>query len=128
MEAESDSLHPDDLLAQLGWVRALARSLILDPDVTDDVLQEVCLLALQEAPRQARTGPRLRAWLATATRTLARHVRRADDRRARREQAAAAHEALPSTSDVAEQREALRNLVDAITSLDEPYYTAVVER
>jgi RNA polymerase sigma factor (sigma-70 family) len=128
MHSDDETLRPDELLAQLGWVRALARNLVTDPEVTDDVLQQVCLLALQKAPAEARTGPRLRAWLATATRTLAWHAARADRRRVRREQAAAQPEALPSTVDIAAHREALRGLVDAVTSLEEPYYSVVVAR
>src|SRR5262245_11601004 len=128
MDSRDDTLLPDELLAQLGWVRALARSLVADPDVTDDVLQQVCLLALRKAPREAAGGPRLRAWLATVTRRLALHAGRAESRRARRESIAARPEALPSTADVAVHREALRRLVDAVTALEEPYYSAVVGR
>jgi RNA polymerase sigma factor (sigma-70 family) len=128
MGSHDESPRPDELLAQLGWVRALARRLVADPEVTDDVLQQVCLLALQQPPDEARTGPRLRAWLATATRHLALHATRADGRRRRREQAAAQPEALPSTADVATHREALRRLVEAVTSLEEPSYSVIVAR
>ena len=96
--------------------------------MTDDVLQQVCLLALQRAPGEARTGPRLRAWLATVTRHLAGHVARSEFRRVRREQAAAQREALPSTVDIAAHREALRHLVGAVTALEEPYYSVIVAR
>jgi RNA polymerase sigma factor (sigma-70 family) len=126
MDSRESSLRPDELLAQLGWVRALARSLVADPDVTDDVLQQVCLLALERAPSGARTGPRLRAWLAAVTRSLAGRSARSDARRRRREQLAAQPEALPSTETVATHREVLRQLVDAVTSLEEPYYSVVV--
>jgi RNA polymerase sigma factor (sigma-70 family) len=126
MDSRSDTIPPEELLAQLGWVRALARSLVADPDVSDDVLQQVCLLALQKAPREG--GPRLRAWLATVTRRLAHHAHRASVRRQRREEAAALPEALASTADVALRREALRGLVDAVTSLDEPAYAVIVAR
>ena len=128
MDSHDESIRPDELLAQLGWVRALARSLVFDPDMTDDVLQQVCVLALQKAPRDARTGPRLRAWLAAVTRSLVRRSARADARRVRREQAAAQREALPSTSDIAEHRDALRKLIDAVTGLEEPYFSAIVAR
>ncbi len=128
MTPDHERIRPDDLLPQLGWVRALARNLVADPDVTDDVLQQVCLLALQRTPRDAREGPRLRAWLAAVTRTLARHSYRSDVRRNRREEAAALPESLPSTIDVAAHREALRRLVDALTQLEEPYYSVVIAR
>ena len=128
MDSHGDNVRSDELLAQLGWIRALARNLVTEPDMTDDVLQQVCLLALQKAPHDAGTGPRLRAWLATVTRRLAQHTGRAERRRQRREHAAARPEALPSTADIAVHREALRALVDAMTSLEEPYYSVVVAR
>ncbi|HTE04740.1 MAG TPA: sigma-70 family RNA polymerase sigma factor, partial [Planctomycetota bacterium] len=128
MDAHGDTLQPHELLAELGWVRALARSLVLDPDVTDDVLQQVCLLALQKVPRGARTGPRLRAWLAAVTRSLARRTQRSDLRRRRRELAAAQPEALPSTAELAAHREALQGLVAAVTTLQEPYFSAIMAR
>ncbi|HEX5010848.1 MAG TPA: sigma-70 family RNA polymerase sigma factor [Planctomycetota bacterium] len=128
MDSRHESLRPDELLAQLGWVRALARSLVLDPDVTDDVLQQVCLLALQNAPREASTGPKLRAWLAAVTRSLAFRSSRSDVRRRRRERAAAQADSQPSTVTIAAHREAFRQLVDAVMGLDEPYYSAIVAR
>ncbi|HEX5010847.1 MAG TPA: sigma-70 family RNA polymerase sigma factor [Planctomycetota bacterium] len=128
MDADGDALRSDELLAQLGWVRALAQRLVADPDVTDEVLQQVCLLALQRTPPDARTGPRLRAWLATATRRLAEHAGRSSARRQRREQAAARPEVLPSTIDVAVHREALRSLVEAMSGLEEAAYSLLVAR
>ena len=128
MDADQRAIEEHELLSQLGWVRALARSLILDPDLADDVLQQVCLVALQQAPSDASRGPRLRAWLAAVTRSLVRRTARTDFRRHRREQIVASGEAQPSTFDVAARREALRALVDAVASLEEPHFSSVVER
>ncbi|HEX5011448.1 MAG TPA: sigma-70 family RNA polymerase sigma factor [Planctomycetota bacterium] len=128
MESHGETHAADELLAQLGWVRALAQSLVRDPDVADEVLQRVCLLALQKAPRERRSGLTLQAWLATVTRRLAWHGSRADRRRQRHERGAARPEALPSTVDDAVHREALRGLVEAVTSLEQPYYSAIVAR
>jgi hypothetical protein len=41
---------PDALLADLGWLRALARSLARDPALGDDLAQEACLQALRHEP------------------------------------------------------------------------------
>jgi RNA polymerase sigma factor (sigma-70 family) len=128
MDTDGDTIRPDELLAQLGWVRALARSLVSDPGMTDDVLQQVCLLALQKAPRGARTGAGLRAWLSVVTRSLARRSARSHVRRVRREQAAARPERLPSTVEIAAQREALTALVGAVAGLEGLYFTVIVER
>jgi RNA polymerase sigma-70 factor (ECF subfamily) len=118
----------DELLAQLGWMRALALRLVRDPDVADDVLQRACLLALQQSPDHVRTGERLRAWLASVTRRTVGHAWRSERRRSRREQVAARPEALPATVDLAARREILRQLVQAVTALDEPYFSTLVRR
>src|SRR6185295_13704224 len=128
MDGQRASIRADELLSQLGWVRALARSLVLDPDQADDVLQQVCLLALERVPDEAREGPRLRAWLAAVTRRLAGRRARTEARRLRREHAAARSEKLPSTLELAQRREALHALVDAVTSIEEPYAGTLVAR
>jgi len=124
----SPSVRPEDLLQQLGWVSALAASLLRDPGMADDVLQQVCLLALQRGPDSSRGVRGLRAWLASVTRRLVLHSGRAEARRLRRERAAARPEALPSTIDSVQRREALRSLVDALSGLEEPYNTTIVQR
>ena len=57
--------HPnvtlEELLAHAGWVHALARSLIRDPDDAADVAQEAWVSALTSPPAHA-SG--LRAWFA----------------------------------------------------------------
>ena len=118
----------DELLAQLGWMRTLARRLARDSDVADDVLQRACLLALQRPAEVASGGAGLRAWLSVVLRRLAGHRRREDARRASREQAAASREALPATIDVAARREILRKLVEALTTLEEPGFSTLVRR
>ena len=118
----------DRLVAQLGWVAALAQRLVADPHVADDVLQRVCLLALQRPPHRAPDERSLRAWLGAVTRRLVRHARRAERRRARREELAARPERLPAAGDTAAQREHLSLLVAALTSLDDPDFSALVLR
>jgi RNA polymerase sigma-70 factor (ECF subfamily) len=127
MDPHDHGIRPDELVSQLGWVRALARSLVFEPDMADELLQQVCLLALQRPPRQ-REGAGLRAWLASATRRLASRSARSETRRRRREQRAARPEAAPDTSDIAATRDELRRLVEVVTGLEEPYFTAIVER
>ncbi|GEM_PF-2232972 len=118
----------EQLLAQLGWVKALAHRLVVDPNVADDVLQRVCLLALENPPRDLSGEQGLRRWLSSATRRLVHHSQRSQSRRARRERGAARPEELPSTATVAERRELMRTLVDALTGLDEPYFTVLTLR
>ena len=58
----------EDLLKHAAFVRALARSLLLDPHAADDVVQETWLRALEAPPRHAGN---LRGWL---SRVVSRQV------------------------------------------------------
>ena len=73
MSDPSHSLSDADLeklLAQRGWVRRLAASLVADAGLADDVAQESWLAALRHPPRHAQN---LRSWLSTLVRNTARH-------------------------------------------------------
>src|SRR5262245_26558486 len=51
---------PEALLSHLGWLQALARRLVRDDDLADDLVQETLLTAVKRPPRDAgATG----AWL-----------------------------------------------------------------
>jgi len=54
----------EDLLKHAAFVRAMARSLLLDPHAADDVVQETWLTALEAPPRHAEN---LRGWLTRQT-------------------------------------------------------------
>ena len=57
----TDSEVPlESLLEHNTWMRGLARGLLYDKSLTDDVLQEVYVAALKTPPRSERT---LTAWL-----------------------------------------------------------------
>lgn len=130
MEPSPPKFSADDLLAQLGWVKALAHRLVVDPNVADDVLQRVCLIALQKPPANVSGEGGLRRWLSTLTRRQARHVGRAEWRRAAREQrvAQATADALPATVDVAARREILQALVQAVAELDDKDLSVLTQR
>ncbi|MDC0666302.1 sigma-70 family RNA polymerase sigma factor [Nannocystis radixulma] len=74
-------------LADLQWLRQFARVLARDADEADDLVQEALVATWKHGP--AREGS-LRPWLATVVRNLFRMRLRADARRERREQEAAA--------------------------------------
>jgi len=116
---------PESLVAHAGFIRNVARKLLLDDHEVDDVVQQTLLAALQKPP--TRPGP-LKPWLATVARNLARMRRRTEGRIDRREQAAARPEAMPATGEIAARLETQRKLVEAVTSLDEPYRDVVVLR
>ena len=89
---------PDALVAHAGFIRAVARKLLLDDHEVDDVVQQTLLAAIEKPP--ARPGP-LKPWLATVARNLARMRRRTEGRIDRREQAAARPESMPATGEIA---------------------------
>ncbi|MEM7309621.1 MAG: sigma-70 family RNA polymerase sigma factor [Planctomycetota bacterium] len=113
------------LLAHAGSLRTLARRILGDEAAAEDVVQETWVVALERPPGRRE---RLPGWLGTVARTLALKRLRADGRRREREERAARGTRLPSTSDTAEKRQALRRMTDAVLTLEEPYQTAILLR
>ncbi|MEW6747778.1 MAG: sigma-70 family RNA polymerase sigma factor [Planctomycetota bacterium] len=124
--SDQPSTHPiEAMLAHERWVRALARSLVLDEADSDDVVQQAWIAALRSPPGAGRG---VRGWLATVVRNAARTLRRDEDRRRSREQAAARPESLPSTAELVEEAHLRRHLVAEVLRLDEPYRSTVLLR
>ena len=121
-------LDPDLLASQTDWLRRLARRLVRNEDLAEDVVQETMLHALQRPPTGTSSESGLRAWLSGVARNLARMSRRTEGRRVARESAYAtsrrAH--APASDDVVERATQARRLMDAVLSLDEPYRRAVL--
>jgi RNA polymerase sigma factor (sigma-70 family) len=115
----------DELLRHAPWMRALARSLVLDDATADDVTQDAWVVALEHPPRATAS---LGGWLATVVRSLVARRARGESRRRARERAAAATEALESTDDVVARAGIHRRLVDAVLALDEPYRSTLLLR
>jgi RNA polymerase sigma factor (sigma-70 family) len=106
------------LLADVTWVRDLARNLVRDAVMADDAAQEAWLAALKQTQ-----GPRtsLRAWLGGATRNAVRKAYRSEGRRQVHEEAAARPERTPSTAEVVEGLSTQLTVARAVNVLDEPY-------
>jgi RNA polymerase sigma-70 factor (ECF subfamily) len=113
------------LAADARWVRALAHSLVADPALADDLVQDTWLAACQSGERPA--GPR-RGWLRTILRRKLFERRREQAARVDRERHSARREALPSTLEIVERAAVHRDLVQAVLELDEPYRTTVLCR
>lgn len=130
-ETATRMLHPqpenqlESLLSQAGWIRALARELVADPDLVDEIEQRTLLAGIGRAPSE---GVALRSWLARVVRNFARQALRAASRRARHEELAARRESQPSASELVERAAVQRALVDAVMALREPYRTTVLLR
>ena len=122
MDSEVD---PEALLAYTGQVRRLARSLLQDRDLAEDVAQDAILAGLRSGPRDPGL---LGAWLAAVVRNLGRRAVRSRGRRRERERGAARPEALPSASVLAARAEGYRRVVAAVLALAEPYRSTVLLR
>lgn len=128
MEPTVSPLDADRLASQTEWLRRLARRLVRDRDLAEDVVQETLLVALQRPPREATTESGLRAWLTGVAQNLARMTRRSEGRRSLRESKYATSRTTtgPAIDDVVERAVQARKLVDAVLALDEPYRSAVL--
>jgi RNA polymerase sigma-70 factor (ECF subfamily) len=121
--AHTQNLHA--LLDQTGWIHALARRLVADPHLADDLAQQTWVSALEQEPDGR--GP-LRGWLATVMRNHLSKARRAEGNRATRERGVSRAEREPGALDVVEKAETHRNLVLAVLALDEPYRSTLLMR
>lgn len=121
--------EPHDLHAELhrhaGALRRIARELVRDADVADDVAQDTVRAAL--AAENLQPGP-LGGWLQRTLENFVRQWRRSERRRRAR------HAELPSPAtvrtplEVLDRRETLAALTEAVLGLAEPYQTAVFLR
>ena len=125
MEAIPDAVNTEALLAHADWVRALARTLVADPNRADDVAQEAWVAALENPPRDARN---LRGWFASVVRNAASQARRSETRRTAREQAAAREEGVPDTAELVARASLQRDLVGHVLALEEPYRRTILLR
>lgn len=115
----------DTLLRHAGWMRSLARSLVADPNVADDLVQDTWVAALEHPPEE---GGSPRRWLSAVLRNFAREQRRRTAHRAQREEKSARPEAIASAHDAVASALLQRSLVEAVLVLEEPYRDVIVWR
>lgn len=113
---------PETLLADAAWVRRLARGMLGDEHLADDVAQEAWLSALATRPRS------LRAWLRKVVRNLAITQMRRARSRLDRERRVARPDVAPPVDVLVERAELQRRLVDAVLGLDRPHRDVVLLR
>lgn len=118
-------VHPESLLEHEVELRALARRLVDDPDLADDLVQETYLTAIRaDRPPLGRTwAGRLREIL----RVKARYARRQRDRRPSSELVEPSTAKKPDLRDDEIER-MLLVLADEVEKLDEPYATTIRQR
>ncbi len=114
-----------DLLANDARVRALARHLVADEHLAEDIVQDAWVTALERPP--ARAGS-FKAWLERVVRNLVLMRERSAGRRREHECVAARPVRLPALSELREHEEIRRRVVETVFSLEEPYQSAVLYR
>jgi RNA polymerase sigma factor (sigma-70 family) len=121
------AMNPEELLSHADFVRSLARRLVGDQHLADDVSQEACAAALTHPPS---TGVHLRAWLARVMVNFSRKHYRGEKRLKARERASVATsaEAAPSAAAIAAREEIRSLVVEAVQSLDEPWRSTILLR
>jgi len=118
-------IDSEKLLEQTAWIRALARSLVADPHLAEDLAQDTCVAALERPPADSRN---LRGWLAAVLRNLHLQSVRTQTRRLEREERAARGDAQLGALDVLERAALHRELYEAVMALSEPNRTAILLR
>lgn len=123
MSPDPRTLPIETLLADAGWVRALARRLVRDPSAADDLAQDALVAAWRHPPH---VDTNARSWLARVVRNLVRQRRRSETARERREQG----RPHPRTHehDLVERAELAQRLARHVLALEEPYRTTVLQR
>lgn len=111
----------DDLARETALLRRIARGIVLEPGLAEDAVQEAWLAALRARPAAEHLG----GWMNEAVRRIAHGMRRGQARRTARERAASRPESIAGADEAASRVELLRELLDALRSLEEPYRTAV---
>ena len=132
-------VDPELLTAQTAWVRALARSLVRDVHLADELAQEALVAAL-ESSQEAAGGKsrgdespgawdegRLRGWLRAVLRNRASSHRRKSSTREARERSVARPEACLDER-LEERATEARRLVEEVMELAEPYRSTVILR
>ncbi|MEO0650283.1 MAG: sigma-70 family RNA polymerase sigma factor [Planctomycetota bacterium] len=118
---EPRRLDPEQLSTELGWLRSLARQLVRDDAVADDLVQDTLVVALER-------GRGERSWLAGVIRNLDLRRRRGEGRRAVRERHGARPEQVDGPGALQAELQAQADLVQQVLALDEPYRHTLMRR
>ena len=121
---DSPPITTEALLSHASWVRKLARRLVRDPGLADDLVQDTWLEAVENPPRN---GASARGWLATVLRRRLSRRTREDSSRQRREAAVARPDA-ERPDDLLARLEAHQRLVACVHQLSDPYRSVVLLR
>ncbi|MBK7876970.1 MAG: sigma-70 family RNA polymerase sigma factor [Planctomycetes bacterium] len=121
----------DLLLGERRWLDDLARSLVRDRGVAEELAQDAWTRVLERPARLTHGDlePRtVRAYLGRIVRNLAHDRRRTDEHRGERERVAARPEAQPGADELALRFELHKRVVECVHALEEPYRSAILLR
>ena len=125
MSTESRPIPPEDLFRHADFLRALARSLVRDEALADDLTQDTWIAAIESPPADPL---RIRSWLAQVARRFASRSLRGSRRREARERTVARAEATSGDHAAVGHDETLRRVSTAVLGLREPYRQTVLLR
>ncbi|HEY4182175.1 MAG TPA: sigma-70 family RNA polymerase sigma factor [Kofleriaceae bacterium] len=114
-------MNVDELMAEMTWVRRLARGLV-GQEAGDDIAQDAYLVASERAPGDGRP---LRPWLHRVVTNLVRMRHRSAVRRDAREKRTET-DSVPTPDELLERVATHRALADAVLELREPYRSTIV--
>ena len=115
----------DSLLTHADWVHDLARRLVRDPDVAEDLAQDTLVTALRWRGNAIAS---MRGFLRTVLTNRVREHVRGGHRLQRRELAAAVRPIEPSTADLVARASAQREVVEQVLRLPDIYREALLWR
>ena len=113
----------EDLLEHTGFVRSLARGALGRDDLSEDVVQDTWVAALERGPQDPRAA---RRWLYRVVTNRVASLRRRDATRLRHRQSARETRTVPTPSDIVEREEARSTLVRALLALPPMYREPLV--
>ncbi|MEM7305552.1 MAG: sigma-70 family RNA polymerase sigma factor [Planctomycetota bacterium] len=126
MSNSADRISIEALLAHQGWVRGLARKLLQDDYLAEEVVQDACVAALSKPAGEVRD---IRSWLAGVVSNLSRDALK----RKKKNTGSDAIEIdmakfAPDPSEVYAEEAVRRRLIETVLSLDDPYRSTILLR
>ena len=115
----------EQLMAEMAWVKRLARALVKDDAAADDITQDTWVIASEQKPDSDRP---LRPWLGRVVANLVHTRRRGEVRRQQRQAAFVDDRAVPTPRELTERVELQRALAEELLALEEPYRSTVMLR
>lgn len=106
-------------------IRRLARSLLSDPSLVDDVVQDTLATSLSRPPRNEQA---IRAWISKVVRNFAAQNQRSESARNARQEDASRPEAGEATQEIVERAATHKLVVEAVLGLREPYRSTILMR